>query len=448
MIVLLIVAAASFIASKGRVDWSFVFAGGIAVIGGVALYRLGRFEYGFLAVAFSAGFINFFALPTGRDSRIVISLAISLVLLGVWGLQLVFSRISGERIRPSPINKPLLAFVFICILSYVWAQLMRDPLLYVWPSFPVVQIAALLVNIALPLMTLLVANKVTEAKWLKGLVGILIAVGVLQLATDLFRLPTDILLNNGTRGLFSMWLGAMTCSLLLIHARLSKWQRLALGALLLVTFYVNLVGKLSWVSGWLPLSVACGIIVLRRSKALFGAALVAMLAFAILRMDLIVEAYEAEMAGGSDERSGLWEQNLRHVANHPFFGMGPAGYAIYNMTYHPDDARSTHNNYFDVLAQTGVVGFVAFLATFAAFLRTGWRVMQRLKGQGDFQEAYAVAAFAGCVGALVGMMLGDWVLPFAYNQTISGFDNAVFTWMFLGGSIALFHITKVVDDRA
>lgn len=442
--VLLIVAAASFMASRGRIDWSFVLAGGVAVIGGVALYRLGRFEYGLLAVAFSAGLINFFALPTGRDSRIVISLAISLVLLGIWGLQLIFSRISGERIRPSPVNKPLLAFVLVCIMSYVWSLLMRDPLLYIWPSFPVVQIAALLVNIALPLMALLVANKVTETKWLKGLVGILMVIGVLQLMTELFRLPMDILLNNGTRGLFSMWLGAMACSLLLLHTRLSRWQRLMLGALLLVTFYVNLVGKLSWVSGWLPLSVACGIIVLRHSKALFGAALIAGLVFAILRTDFIIEAYEAEMAGGSDERAGLWEQNLRHVVNHPLFGMGPAGYAIYNMTYHPDDARSTHNNYFDILAQTGVIGFAAFLATFAAFLRTGWRVMQRLKGRGDFQEAYAVAAFAGCVGALVGMMLGDWVLPFAYNQTISGFDNAVFTWIFLGGNVALFHVLK--DD--
>ncbi len=41
---------------------------------------------------------------------------------------------------------------------------------------------------------------------------------------------------------------------------------------------------------------------------------------------------------------------------------------------------------------------------------------------------------------MVGMMLGDWVLPFAYNQTIAGFDNAAFTWILLGAMVALFHM--------
>jgi len=40
------------------------------------------------------------------------------------------------------------------------------------------------------------------------------------------------------------------------------------------------------------------------------------------------------------------------------------------------------------------------------------------------------------------MMLGDWVLPFAYNQTITGFDNAVFTWIFLGGVAGLYYLVN------
>jgi len=317
---------------------------------------------------------------------------------------------------------------------------MRDPILYVWASFPVVQVAALVVNIALPLMALLVANKVNEVRWLKAFVAVLIGIGVLYVATRLLGLPTYVLLDNGTRGLFSMWLGVMICSLALFHSRLSRMQRVPLYLLLAGVVYINFAKNLAWVSGWLPLGMACGIVLLRRSKALFGGALLLLIVFAVVRMDFIVEAYEAEMAGGSDERAGLWERNLAHVLNHPLFGMGPAGYAIYNMTYHPEDARSTHNNYFDILAQTGVIGFAAFLLLFATFLLVGWRAMQRWRGSGDFKEAYAVAAFSGCVGALVGMMLGDWVLPFAYNQTISGFDNAVLTWIFLGGNIALYRI--------
>ena len=35
------------------------------------------------------------------------------------------------------------------------------------------------------------------------------------------------------------------------------------------------------------------------------------------------------------------------------------------------------------------------------------------------------------------MMLGDWVLPFAYNQTIAGYKYTVYSWIFLGTLIAL-----------
>jgi len=50
--------------------------------------------------------------------------------------------------------------------------------------------------------------------------------------------------------------------------------------------------------------------------------------------------YDAKIRQGDLERLDLWQMNLEHVVQHPWFGMGPAGYAVYNMTYHPEDARS------------------------------------------------------------------------------------------------------------
>jgi O-antigen ligase len=122
--------------------------------------------------------------------------------------------------------------------------------------------------------------------------------------------------------------------------------------------------------------------------------------------------------------------------------MGPAGYAVYYMTYNPNDARSTHNNYFDVLAQTGIIGFGVFIWLMGTYVITGNRLRRVLAKRRNFEEAFAVATLAGCFGVLTAMMLGDWVLPFAYNQTISGFDNACFTWIFLGGMISLHQILK------
>jgi O-antigen ligase len=158
--------------------------------------------------------------------------------------------------------------------------------------------------------------------------------------------------------------------------------------------------------------------------------------------------YIANRDEGGAQRFELWRTNLQHVANHPLLGMGPAGYAVYNMSYNPEDARSTHNNYFDVLAQTGVIGFGVFLWMSATFVHLGNQTRRALAGRRDFREAFANATLAGCIGALAAMALGDWLLPFAYNSTIAGFDHASYTWIFLGGMVALHHMVKSSASQA
>ncbi len=207
VLVVLAIGLSGFIAlqiTKG-LDITYLVAAGIGLIAGAIIYKLRRFEYGMLAVLLAAGFINFFTLPTGRDSRLAISLLLSIILLLIWALQLIYSPVTGVRLRPSPINKPLLAFVFINILSYVWSLLMRDVLLRIWSSFPLVQIAALVVNIGLPLMALLTVNKFKEEKWLKAMMGIVIVLAVANILLRIPNLPLIKAMDSGTRGLFPMW---------------------------------------------------------------------------------------------------------------------------------------------------------------------------------------------------------------------------------------------------
>lgn len=421
-------------------DPMFLLAGFVAAAGGLAVYKLGRFEYGLLLVLITAGFINFFTLPTGRDSRIVISLALSLVLLTIWGFQLLFRRSTGVRVQPSPINKPVLAFVLVVLIGYVWSLFMRDPILKIWSSFPMVQVASLIVNISLPLVALMTANKITEVKWLKWLSLIVIAIGITELLSRFLNLPTLILVSNGTRGMFTVWLGGILYAQALFNNRLSLVRRAMLLGLLAALIYQRLIVDTSWVSGWLPLALVCAIITFVRSRKLFAVLCVLALIVVALKWDYVMTSYEAEMAGGSNLRGGLWAKAFGYVLQHPLFGMGPAGYAVYYMTYQPNDAMATHNNLFDVIAQHGFIGIVAFLWMFGVFFVVTFRSMRLHKGRGDFVEAFSVLGFAGAVASFAGMMLGDWLLPFAYTQTISGFDNAVFTWMFIGCAVALYHM--------
>ncbi|MBE2239219.1 MAG: O-antigen ligase family protein [Caldilineaceae bacterium] len=436
--VLIFIPLITFFYINGQLDPLLVVT---ALLGVTVAFRLFKVEErsnkGIVLLVITAGMLSFVSLPTGRESKVPISMVISLLLVGMWLFSMLFGR---TKIRPSPVNRPLIAFVLISIISYVWSQIFRDPLLLVWSSFPVVQVAALTVNIFLPLTLLYVANHLTEVKWLKYLTAVVIFFGIVSVILFFFNSSLgNFFFYRGTRGLFSMWVVALVYALALFHKELKPWQQAILLALVAVFVYRYFIVGRSWVSGWLPMGVAAMVITWIRSRRLFLIlTLVGLLYFSFnfnFYYQNIVVAEEDEGSGSG--RIGLWEQNLILVANHFLFGVGPAGYAPYYMTYHPEEARSTHNNYFDLLAQTGIIGFVTFWSLLLSLIKIGQKTLRRYAGQRNFEEVFAVATLSGIVGMLVAMMLGDWVLPFAYNETISGFDNAVLTWVLLGGMVAL-----------
>jgi hypothetical protein len=96
---------------------------------------------------------------------------------------------------------------------------------------------------------------------------------------------------------------------------------------------------------------------------------------------------------------------------------------------------NSHNQYVDLIAQTGLLGLVCFLWFAAAVGIVGWRLRKQVPA--GFAQAYVYGALGGLVGTLAAGMLGDWVLPFFYNIGLSGFRASVLGWLFLGGLVAL-----------
>jgi O-antigen ligase len=141
-------------------------------------------------------------------------------------------------------------------------------------------------------------------------------------------------------------------------------------------------------------------------------------------------------------RLAAWVQNWIITQDHLVFGTGPAGYAVYYMTYFPRNAMATHNNYIDIFSQLGLVGLVFYLSFFVLVVWSGFRLCQRLRGRGDFVEALAQAALAGSVGCLVINAFGDWLIPFAYTQGIRGYDYAAYNWIFLAVIPVLERLTR------
>ena len=427
---------------NSRIPSVAILAGAVGFIVLVVWYNLGRFEHGLMLMALSGGTLNFITISTGTESKFVLSLLIAIFLMLVWIVQSLVNK--TPLLRPSPINTPIVAFMAVNIIATAWFSVMKDELLTLWsPRFITTQLGALALNLLVPAVALMVTSNIRDVKWFRRLVGIVLFIAALNAITKIFNLPTNIMLDNGSKGLFVMWGGVFAYAQLLVNKELSLGRKLFMALTLLGILYYYVVQTSIWLSGWLPLFVAITAVTFFYSRKLFVfMAIVALIVLAFKFDFIYARVVTDNVSEGGLSRLDIWRMNLEHVANHPLFGMGSAGYAAYNMFYHPIDARSTHNNYFDVLAQTGIVGSICFIWLLSRFLQVGLAVQKAFVGKRNFEEMFALATLGGFFGVVVGMALGDWVLPFAYNQTISGFDNAQYTWIFLGCMVSLYLSTR------
>lgn len=400
-----------------------------------ATFSFRYFHFLVLVLPFAALTLPRLELSTGTETRLPWSLLLALGLTAIW-VASMFLR-NKWYLAPSLLNAPILVFAVVCVTSLIWGILWRDPVLIDIPKFIVTQVGALatiLVSLSTPL---LIGNFIQKPGQLKYIVGLFIVIGFMMTITQLFGI-NQALLND--RGLWGTWVIAPAYGLLIALPKLRWYWRAALLVVIGLTFYQTLIVNSFWVSGWLPSLLAVAAITFLRSWKLFIAfAIVGGIAL-FISMGFFQEVAQDNIDDGSLERLIIWEQNWGVVSEHWLFGTGPAGYAIYYMSYFPTEARSTHNNFLDILAQFGFVGMAVWIWLMIASALEGWWLCRRAPP--GFLRALAIIATGGWAAALASMMLGDWVLPFAYNQGIAGYKYTVYSWIFLGTLISIRQILE------
>lgn len=388
-----------------------------------------RFTMAVLALPIVTLWLPFY-LPTGTGSLPPASLLFAMLLVVVWLVGMAVRR--RWELRPSPLNRPLLLLGAVMVASLIWGVLWRDPVLNVEGGFLLVQVGSLVTYLMSIGAALLVGNMIATPGQLRYLVGLFLVSLSLMSAIFFFGVSQPIFV---IAGLWGMWLLVLAFSLMLAQPRLGYW-RLVLFALICFTFYKVAYRDSYWVSGWLPALIAMVVVVFLHSRRLFiGMLFCAALAYAPVIHPYIDSVVQENTDEGSDGRLTIWQVNARLVGEHWLLGTGPAGYAPYYMTYHPEQSHSSHNNYLDIASQFGVLGLLSWAWLALTGIWEGWR-LTRAAPPGLLRTT-AIAATGGWVGALAAMMLGDWVLPFAYNVTIAGYRHTVYTWIFLGTLIAI-----------
>ncbi len=380
-----------------------------------------------------------FAIGTGTQTSINIAILLVAFLAGLW---LFDNLIRGRRlgIRFSRPVWALLGLAVAVLLAFLVGQMPWFPISGAPMRAQVGGLAVFLLSIA---AFLLAAHQIPDVRWLQwltwlflGLGGVFLAGRIIPGASGL----TKLFPPGATGSLFWVWLVALAFSQALFNKQLSFFGRVALWALVLATFYVGLGSGRSWASGWLPPLVAlAGVLFIAAPR--WGVTTFALGGFVGLwklqSLTNIILATNNQYSYIT--RLAAWRILLFDIVKlNPILGLGPANYYWYTALFPIMGwyvVFNSHNQYMDLLAQTGVMGLFFYLWFFWEMLRLAWRMRNRTEE--GFARAYVYGVFGGMLGTLAAGMLGDWVLPFVYNIGLAGFRASVMGWVFMGALLAI-----------
>jgi O-antigen ligase len=411
------------------------------LVGGTfgVLFLTRRLEWGLLAVL-PVTFLVPWTMRTGTNVYLNATFFLIVFLYLVWFLRMtVFKR--EVRLLASPLNLPVLLFILFSALSLV---LGNSPLLLLATeraSLPA-QIGAWLIYTLSIGSLLLVTNIFLEIRWLKAWTWLFLGFGIvfLTILWSIGRYRTEEIFNQGIRtGVFWILLAAVGFSQFLFNHQLPmRWRLLCGGASIGCLIFTWTSGK-GWIAGWLPPLMAVYLLCWLRSWKL-GMVVTAVSVALIIPMfpQLLAEVNDPVQQWSTYTRYLVWEIMFEFVKISPVLGLGPANYYHYTPLYSYGGffvKLNSHNNYWDIVVQYGLVGMVLFTWIIFLLARIGWRLRRQVTD--GFSKAYVNGMLAVLVAILAAGAMADWFLPFLYNIGMPGFRSSIFSWIFLGGLLSL-----------
>jgi O-antigen ligase len=246
---------------------------------------------------------------------------------------------------------------------------------------------------------------------------------------------------------YALWVVALSFGMAIFNDRMQWYWRAGLFAIAGIWLYYGAEVGATWFSGWMPAAVAVLFLAFMRSWKLFAIIMLFGLLMFAARADYYIEHIWQDAINYDSNRFEIWQViifDLTLTKTNFLFGAGPAGYLPFYETYYPGNAWVSHNNYVDIFAEVGLIGFSVFLWMLFTIFLQGWK--QRAQMPTPFLTGFNNGVLAGFVGTLFAMGLGDWFIPFVYNIGIPGFDFAVYGWLLVGGMLALQQLKKKNED--
>ncbi len=406
---------------------------------------------GMSVILASALFLGF-EIGTGTDSAINAAMLVLVGMVGLWVLRIV-----GNDAQIKILNietfVPLSLFVVFTFVSFLAGQI-------TWYTFAeetsiAAQIGGLGVFVLSAFAFWMSANQVDDPFWLKMGLTVLIVAGVIYFFSRIIpgdpgRILGNFIPRGASGSMLFLWSGCMALAQGLLNKKMHMFWRVVCLIVPVLAFYVAFFILRGWVSGYLPLLAAMGIVLwlaFPKAGVFLGIGAVGAGAFQ-LQSILNTYVFIGDNSYSLGTRLDAWEILGEITSISPLFGLGPANY--YNITpLFPIRGYAvqfnSHSQYVDLYAQTGIIGLILFLWFFWRVLKLGWGLNMQIS-EDNFERAYVVGVLGGTVGTLISAGLGDWVIPFVYNIGFSGFRSSVICWLFMGGLVAIKQFYKAESE--
>lgn len=379
---------------------------------------------------------------SGFSSFAIRSVPISmLVLTGIVGFWVADHIIHKKTFHISDSRGLRLAIMFglASILSFLAGQI---------PSFPVpgarmeVQLAALGVFLFSMVIFFVGAELTGDERRLRYYLFFFIAItaGIilgssLPVIRNIFG-RFFVLANGGS--MLGIWFAAIGLGQALVNTDLRPKYRWAIFSVTALYLLGTFVASRSWLSGWLPALLGCIVIFWFYRPHYRILTLSAGLVAAIILWQLIGAELIAENTYSLTTRLAAVESLTDIIRVNPLLGTGPANYYWYAALYPLLGFQvqfNSHNQYVDIIVQTGLLGLVLFFWLLIEQLRMAIKLFNTETSK--FAQAYSLSVIGGIAGMIVAGFLGDWLIPFFYNVGLRGFGGSMIGWFFLGGLVLL-----------
>jgi len=169
-------------------------------------------------------------------------------------------------------------------------------------------------------------------------------------------------------------------------------------------------------SSWVAIFIGAMIIMIHQKKYSFLFYSTIILLLALIGSDSVrnvifsvSERIVDIFAGTSDDSSKfrilLLESAILMWFDSYTFGVGYQAFSTYSKTYYPPQelggAFEPHNEFYTVLAELGLIGFIVFMFILWKTLKTGWLTMKFFEDKNTEVQAISLALFASFIGYLI-----------------------------------------------